>query len=71
MRHFIFFYKRSNNESHQYGTCGMHSEWLPKAKDVFKSIAGTSDYTEGDCAIISYNEVTEEDYVSFFGKEGV
>jgi hypothetical protein len=71
MRHFIFFYKRSNNKSHQYGTCGVHSETLPKARDVFKSLANTSDFKEGDCAILSYNEVTEEDYESFFGEEEV
>ena len=71
MRHFIFFYKLTDSTSHQYGNCGYHSEKLPSMKGLCKFITKEGEFAEGQCAILGYNEVTEEDYKSFFDKEKV
>mgnify|MGYP003654556786 CR=1 FL=1 len=71
MRHFIFFYKLTNNKSYQYGNCGWHSEKLPRHSDVCHFATKFESYTENQCSLLGYNEVTEEDYDSFFDKEEV
>tara|TARA_R110000787_G_scaffold278892_1_gene388838 strand:+ start:426 stop:647 length:222 start_codon:yes stop_codon:yes gene_type:complete len=69
MRHFIFFYKNMDNTSHQYGNCGWHSEKLPRHSDVYAFATKDVRYTESQCNLLGYNEVTKEDYNSFFEKE--
>ena len=69
MRHFIFFYKSTNTMGHRYGECGYHSEKLPSSEVLREYITKEDSYTKGQCAILSYNEVTEKDYKSFFDKE--
>ena len=66
MRHFIFFYKLTDSSGHLYGECGYHSENLPSSKVLSEYITKEGSFTKGQCAILSYNEITEEDYKSFF-----
>ena len=69
MRHFIFFYKLTDSTSSQYGNCGFHSEKLPRHSDVCRFAAKHGSYAESECNLLGYNEVTEEDYNSFFEKD--
>ena len=69
MRHFIFFYKLTDSTSHQYGNCGFHAEKLPRHSDVCHFATKYNEYAAKQCCLLGYNEVTEEDYDSFFEKE--
>jgi hypothetical protein len=71
MRYFIFFYKNTDSTSHQYGNCGWHSEKLPRHSDVCDFATRHGGYAAKQCNLLGYNEVTEEDYDSFFDKEEV
>ena len=66
MRYFIFFYRCEDKFSHQYGQQGYYSDTLPSFLDIFNMVAESSDYSEEEVNILSYNEVSEEDYYNYF-----
>lgn len=69
MRYFIFFY-RCQNESHtMYGQYGFKAEKLPPLPAICEGVALTdTDFTAGQVAILGFNEVSKDDYNSFFDK---
>jgi hypothetical protein len=69
MRYFIFFYRCQDEKSKQYGEQGYIGEILPSSAVISKFIADNTRYTPNKCALLSFNEVSEQDYNSFFGRE--
>jgi hypothetical protein len=69
MRYFIFFYKCASNQSSQYGEQGLVSEELPSSKHIRQCIGIHTGYNPSQCAILSFNEVSKQDYNIFFDKK--
>ena len=68
MRYFIFFYKCRNRNSTQYIQAGHIGTKLPSSKSMQHEVSNDS-YSYGDCNMLSFNEVSEEDFNSFFDRE--
>ena len=66
MRYFIFFYKCQNTTSSQYGQRGYYGKSLPSLRKVSELVEDSSAYSKSQVNILSFNEVTEEDYGNFF-----
>jgi hypothetical protein len=69
MRYFIFFYRCQNRTSTQYIERGHVGTKLPSTNFMQRIISDGNNYNFGQCAILSFNEVSEEDYNSFFSKD--
>jgi hypothetical protein len=68
MRYFIFFYKCQSQSGSMYGQYGNWSKTLPSNTFVAKEVAKSSGFKAGQVNILSFNEVTADDYNSFFDK---
>ena len=69
MRYFIFFYKCQDSHSMQQGQQGVAGKKLPSSKHVKMAVSNNNTYSPDQCNILSFNEVSEEDYNSFFDKK--
>lgn len=70
MRHFIFFYKLQNQSGHAYGQYGVWSEKLPSQSFICDEIIkqAVDFYLSREVNILGFNEVSEDDYNSYFDK---
>ena len=66
MRYFIFFYKCQDIHSIQHGQQGVIGKKFPSSKIIKIAISDNNTYLPDQCDILSFNEVSEEDYNSFF-----
>jgi hypothetical protein len=69
MRYFIFFYRCQDYKSIQYGEQGYIGECLPSSAIISVFISDNTGFTPPKCALLSFNEVSKQDYNSFFEKE--
>jgi hypothetical protein len=70
MRYFIFFYRCQDSQSTQYGQQGVAGKKFPTSKLISVAISDNNTYLPSQCTILGFNEVSEEDYNSFFDKKG-
>ena len=69
MRYFIFFYKCQDSHSMQHGQQGVAGKKFPSSKHVRMAVSNNNTYSPDQCSILGFNEVSEEDYNSFFDKK--
>jgi hypothetical protein len=70
MRYFIFFFMCQNGRATQHGQQGVAGKKLPRSELIIAAISDNNTYLPSQCAILGFNEVSEEDYNSFFDKKG-
>jgi hypothetical protein len=64
-RFFIFNYKLITNTTFSYGNYGLKSKVLPPLTSTSEAIAKVEDCKAEEVAILSFNEVSSEDFKSF------